>query len=154
MQPLISLFTATLQFAQPGDIIGENAIFETAYSCSAIATVASRVIVYPAKHLATMVQDYPELLTDFLAIVLQKINYLQNNLELREVRVAHQRLLQFLNYAADQDRIVNIDHPLQDIALELGYTPATLSRALTKLEQGGSITRQSNLIYLNDSTAA
>ena len=58
------------------------------------------------------------------------------------------------SYAADQDRIVNIDHPLQDIALELGYTPATLSRALTKLEQGGSITRQSNLIYLNDSTAA
>lgn len=153
-RPTIEHKTATLQFAKPGDIVGENAIFETAYSCSAIATVPSRVIVYPAKHLTSMLQEYPELIADLLAILLQKINYFQNNMELREVCAAHQRLLQFLNYAADQERVVNIDHPLQEIALQLGYTPATLSRALAKLENEGSITRQSNVIYLNDSTAA
>ncbi len=153
-RPTIENKTATIQFAKPGDLIGENAIFESAYPCSAIATVASRVIVYPVQHLSVMLQEYSELTQDLLAILLSKIKYFQNNMELREIRAAHQRVLQFLIYEADQDKVVNIDHPLQEIALQLGYTPATLSRALSKLEQGGSITRQSNVIYLNSSTAA
>lgn len=153
-RPTIENKTATIQFAKPGDIIGENAIFESAYPCTAIATIASKVIVYPVKDLTIMLQEYPELIKDLLGILLPKIKYFQNNMELREIHAAHQRVLQFLIYEADQDQVVNIDHPLQEIALQLGYTPATLSRALSKLEQSGSITRQSNVIYLNSSTAA
>lgn len=153
-RPTIENKTATIQFAKPGDIIGENAIFESAYPCSAIATVASKVLVYPAQHLGIMLEECPELTKDLLAILLPKIKYFQNNMELREIRAAHQRVLQFLIYEAGRDKVVNINHPLQEIALQLGYTPATLSRALSKLEQNGSITRQSNVIYLNSSTAA
>ena len=153
-RPTIENQTATLQFAEPGDLVGENAILETVYPCSAIATVASRVICYPETYLTAMLQDYPELIEDLLGILLQKIKYFQKNMELREIRAAHQRVLQFLIYAANNDQVVNIDHPLQDIALQLGYTPSTLSRALSKLEDEGSITRQSNVIYLNPSTAA
>lgn len=153
-RPTIENKTATIQFANPGDLVGEDAIFETAYASSAIATIASRVIVYPATLFFSLLQEYPNLTKDLLAILLQKIKYFQNNMELREIRAAHQRVLQFLIYGADQEQVINIDHPLQEIALELGCTPATLSRALAKLEQQGSITRQSNVIYLNDSTAA
>lgn len=153
-RPTIENKTATIQFAKSGDIVGEDAIFETVYASSAIATTTSRVIVFPVTLLISMLPEQPELSKDLLSILLQKIKYFQNNMELREIRAAHQRVLQFLTYSADQEHAINIDYPLQEVALELGCTPATLSRALTKLEKEGSITRQSNVIYLNDSTAA
>ncbi|NJL56178.1 winged helix-turn-helix domain-containing protein [bacterium] len=45
------------------------------------------------------------------------------------------------------------DRPLKDIAADLGITPETLSRALTKLERDGAITRQQNAIILRDVSA-
>lgn len=153
-RPTIEDKTATIQFAISGDILGEEAIFEKAYASSAIATIASRVIVFPVTLLTAMLSEHPELTKDLLEILLKKIKYFQNSMELREIRGAHQRVLQFLIYGANQEQVVNIDYPWQELALELGCTPATLSRALAKLEKAGSITRESNVIYLNDATAA
>lgn len=153
-RPTIENKTATLQFAQSGEIVGENAIFQTVYSYDAIAIIASRVIIYHEIYITEILEDYPELVQDLLFTLLQKIRFLQDNLELREIRAAHQRVLQFLTYAAGSNQIVSIDIPLQDVARQLGFAPATLSRALLKLEKEGSITRQSNVIYLSHSTAA
>ncbi|MEM8673490.1 MAG: Crp/Fnr family transcriptional regulator [Cyanobacteria bacterium P01_G01_bin.67] len=153
-RPTIEHKTATLQFAQSGDIIGENAIFEAAYPCSAIAMVASRVIVYPRTFVTEILPTHPRLIEDLLAIMYQKITYFQNNLEFREIRAAHQRVLQYLIYAADANKVVKIDLPMHNIARQLGFAPATLSRALLRLETEGSITRESNVIHLNRSTAA
>ena len=154
VRPTIEHKTATLQFAEPGDIVGENALFEDVYSCSAIANVPSRVIVYNRSCLTQIIQNYPDLVEDLLQKLTQKIDYFQANLELREVKAAHQRVLQYLRYAADpQLRTIHLDYPLQDIARQLGFTPATLSRALSKLENDGFITRESNLITLNNDVA-
>lgn len=153
-RPTIESKIATLQFVQPGEIVGESAIFQAAYNCDAIAIIPSRIIMYREIYLNEILEQYPELIEDLLSIMLQKINHLQNSMELREIRAAHQRVLQFLIYAADSQKAVNIDIPLQEVAHQLGFAPATLSRALLKLETEGSITRQSNVIYLNRSTAA
>lgn len=156
IRPTINNLNATLQFAEPESILGENAIFESAYSNSAIATVASKVIVYPASCLLSIVQEYPDLVEDLLKMLLEKIKYFQTNMELREIRAANLRVLQYLNYAADNEhKIVNLDCPLQDIAVQIGFTPETFSRTLSKLEAEGSITRHSDvIIILNESNAA
>ena len=46
VRPTIENKTATLQFAGLADIVGENALFENVYFCSAISQVSSQVIVY------------------------------------------------------------------------------------------------------------
>ena len=151
VRPTIANKTATLEFVESGDIVGESAFFAEAYSFSAIAMVASRVIVYPKIYLTSILQNHSELVEDLLRILINKIQYFQTNIELREIRTAQQRVLQYLNYAAESDRnIINLDRPLQDIAVQLGLTPATLSRTLSKLEIEGSITREPNTIILNE----
>ena len=154
VQPTIENKTATLQFAKPGDIVGENALFEDVYVCNAIANVASRVIVYNRSCFTQIIENYPDLVEDLLRKLTQKIGYCQTNIELREIRAAHQRVLQYLRYVAEpQLQTIHLDYPLQDIARQLGFTPATLSRALSKLEEDGFITRESNLIILHNDVA-
>ena len=154
VQPTIENKTATLQFAKPGDIVGENALFEDVYVCNAIANVASRVIVYNRSCFTQIIENYPDLVEDLLRKLTQKISYYQTNIELREIRAAHQRVLQYLRYVAEpQLQTIHLDYPLQDIARQLGFTPATLSRALSKLEEDGFITRESNLIILRNEVA-
>lgn len=46
------------------------------------------------------------------------------------------------------------DRPLKDIAVDLGLTPETLSRALTRLEREGIITRTRLQIKLQNLSAA
>lgn len=154
VRPTIENKNATLQFAKPGDILGENALFENTYLSSAIANVASKVIVYNRSCLSQIMNNHPDLVEDLLRRLILKIGYYQNSLELREIRAAHQRVVQYLRYAADpQLKIIHLDYPLQDIARQLGFTPATLSRALSKLEQDGFISRESNSIALLDDVA-
>ena len=146
----------TLEFAQPGESLGEQSIFSDVYESSAIAQVDSTVIVYPKQIILFSLGEYPDLAADFMAILVKKIQSLQADLELRNIRLAHQRLLQYLRYSAtaDNDTVVNLDRPYKEIAIELGFTPETLSRALFRLEQEGAITRQQNQIILHNFSAA
>ena len=153
VRPTIENKTATLNFARSGDLVGEDALFEDAYSYSAIANVASRVIVYDRSCLPQIIQNYPDLIEDLLQRLTQKISLYQAYVELREIRAAHQRVLQYLRYIASNLKTIHLDYPLQDIARQLGFTPATLSRALSKLEEDGFISRELNEIVLHDDVA-
>ena len=154
VRPTIENRIASLEFARAGDLVGENALFEEVYSCSAIANVVSRIIVYDRACLPQIIEHYPDLIEDLLQRLTQKISYYQTNLELREIRAAHQRVLQYLRYIADPNlQTIHLDYPLQDIARQLGFTPATLSRSLSKLEEDGFISRESNEIVLHNNVA-
>ncbi len=146
----------TLEFAQAGDSLGDRSIFSDIYDTSAIAQVNSTVIVYPKQILLSSLREYPDLAADFVAILVNKIQSLQIDLELRNIRLAHERLLQYLKYSAlvNHDTIVNLDRPYKEIALELGFTPETMSRALLKLEKEGAIARQQNKIIIHNYSVA
>ncbi|GAB4227377.1 MAG: hypothetical protein Kow00121_56040 [Elainellaceae cyanobacterium] len=147
--------TITLQTVEPGEILGENSLFSNHYAYSAIAEAKARVIVYPKQLILTALKQYPELAEDFMAMLIKKIQALQIRIELRDIRAAHERVLQYLRYLAQaQSNVIAIDRPLKEIANELGLTPETLSRALTRLQNEGAITRQQNLITLHYSSVA
>jgi CRP/FNR family transcriptional regulator, dissimilatory nitrate respiration regulator len=147
----------TFQIAGAGDSLAEIALFSDTYPCTAIAQVDSRVIVYPKEQLLSALRNNSDLADNFMAILTRQIQALKVRLELREIRSAGERVLQYLRYLTQPDTptIVTFNHPLKDIAAELGLTPETLSRALARLETEGKITRVSRQIeiLLHDSLA-
>ncbi|MEC4812463.1 MAG: Crp/Fnr family transcriptional regulator [Scytonema sp. PMC 1069.18] len=146
----------TFQVARPGDILAEIALFSDTYPCTAVAEVASRLIVYPKALLLPAIRQNPQLAEDFMAMLVQKIQDLKIRLELRDIRAAHERLLRYLGYLAqsEEQNTVSFDRPLKDIAADLGLTPESLSRALTRLEKEGMITRTRLQIALQNPPAA
>ena len=137
-----------LQTIRGGESLGENTIVTNAYSCTAIAEVETRAIAY-SQPLLTEALDYAELAEDFITKLISKIQSLEVGLELLQIRSAHLRLLQYLQYNAVSN-IVDLDRPLKEVAAELNLAPRTLSRALARLEYEGRITRQGDSIELQD----
>lgn len=166
----------TLQIARSGDSLAEGALFSDFYSYGAVAEIASQVIVYPKQSLLQALREHPYLAEDFMTRLARKNSSLVMQLELRDIRAAHRRVLRYLSYLAyiesgnlevvDPEKVslenlnvenadvISFDRPLKEVAIDLGLTPATLSRALTRLEREGQITRKQNLIKLRKLSAA
>ncbi|MFQ4141363.1 Crp/Fnr family transcriptional regulator [Chlorogloeopsis sp. ULAP02] len=146
----------TFQITRSGESLAEIALFSNNYPCAAVAEVASRVIVYPKQPLLSALHNYPDLAEDFMAMLIGKIHDLKVRLELQHIRAAHERVLRYLRYVADptEQAVVTFDRPLKDIAADIGLTPETLSRALTRLEREGKIRRSRLQILLQNSSAA
>ncbi|MBD2433386.1 MULTISPECIES: Crp/Fnr family transcriptional regulator [Fischerella] len=146
----------TFPIARRGEMIAEIALFSDTYPYAVIAEVASRVIIYPKQPILTALRHNSELAEDFMAMLVQKIHDLKIRLELRDIRAAHERVLRYLQYMAQlgEQTTITFDRPLKDIAVDLGLTPETLSRALTRLEREGIITRTRLQIKLQNLSAA
>lgn len=148
--------SAILEIAEPGQGLAEISLFSDTYPCTAIADVNSRVIAYPKLLLLQAFHDYPDLAESVMVMLVQKLERVMMRLELRDIRSAHKRLLRYLRFLAQPkgQNVIQLDRPLKDIATELGLAPETLSRALTRLEREGSISRQTRQIILHQSSAA
>jgi CRP-like cAMP-binding protein len=145
-----------IQVAQAGESIAEVALLLDHYPYGAIAETDSRVVGYPKQLLLEALPNHAELAHDVIALLAQTIESLQFRLELREFRAAHQRVLHYLRRLAHADatNIITLDRRLKDVAVDLGVTPETLSRAFARLEQDGSIERSRQQIILRDASAA
>jgi DNA-binding phage protein len=76
-------------------------------------------------------------------------------MELRNIRSARDRVLQYLRLRADlHGRTVAIEGQLQDIAAETGMTREALYRTLAALEAEGHLTRTDSAILLRKSDGA
>lgn len=148
--------TITIQVAGAGESLAEITLFTETYPCTAVADVRSQLIMYPKLQLLSGFHDYPELAEDFMVRLVRKVQALQVWLGLRDIRAAHDRVMRYLRYLAraESQAVIQFNRPLRDVAIELGLTPETLSRALTRLEQEGRISRQNQIITLRNSSAA
>ena len=143
---------STFEIVRSTQTLAEIALFAEIYPCTAIAEIDSQVIAYPKQELLSVLQQYPDLARDFMAMLVKKIQSLKFRLELRDIRIAHERVLHYLRHLINypEENTIILDRPLKDIASDLGFTPETLSRALIRLETNGAIARQDRIIILQN----
>lgn len=146
---------STFEIVRTSESIAEIALFADIYPCTAIAEIDSEVIAYPKEEFLTVLRTYPDITFDFMAMLVQKIQSMKFRLELRDIRIAHERVLRYLRHLVNfpQETTIVLDRPLRDIASDIGFTPETLSRALIKLEAEGAIARQERIITLQNNSS-
>jgi CRP-like cAMP-binding protein len=97
----------------------------------------------------------PLLTEALMARLAHQLQELRARMELRNVRSARERVLQYFRLRAGfRGRSIAIEGQLQDIAAEIGMTREALYRALARLEAEGSITRTETAIVLKKSDGA
>ena len=141
---------STFEIVRATETLAEIALFAEIYPCTAIAEINSEVIAFPKQELLSVLQQYPDLIRDFMLMLVRKIQSLKFRIELRDIRIAHERVLHYLRHLVSypEETTIILDRPLKDIASDLGFTPETLSRALIRLETDGAIARQDRIIVL------
>lgn len=164
-RPTLERRLVTLQIARTGECLGASALFLDYYPYMAIAEAPSQVIAYPKQPLLSALRQNLDLAEDFMALLVKQNLALMTHLELRDIRAAHRRVLKYLYYLTELEqpshesqlheaKSIEFDRPLKEVALGLGLTPATLSRALARLKREGLIARERNVIKLKNSSAA
>jgi CRP-like cAMP-binding protein len=141
-----------LHTALRGEFFAEASLFSETYHCDAIAAAPSSVRVYPKQTVIEAMRTDPALAEAFMARLAHQLQELRAQMELRNIRSARDRVLQYLRLRAGihGHRIV-IEGQLQDIAAEIGMTREALYRTLAALEAGGHLTRTETAILLKKS---
>jgi len=143
-----------LHTARSGEFFAEASLFADAYHCDAVAATPSRVRGYPKANMLRAFRTDPVLAEDFMARLARQLQELRARMELRNIRSARQRVLQYLRLRAGiHGRSIPIEGQLQDIAAETGMTREVLDRTLAALEAEGQVARTKTSILLKKSPA-
>jgi CRP/FNR family transcriptional regulator, dissimilatory nitrate respiration regulator len=142
MRHSIDRHPIVLHTATKGELFAEAALFAAAYHCDAVATIPSRVRVYPKRDLLTAFRSDPAIAERFMAVLAHQIHALRARLDERNIRSARERVLHHVALAAGKDgRTMRLDGTLMELAAELGLTHEVLYRTLAGLEHDGAIAR-------------
>jgi len=138
-----------LHTARRGEFFAEASLFAETYHCDAIADVQSSLRVYPKEIVIKALRADPALAEAFMARLAHQLQELRARMELRNIRSARDRVLQYLRLRAGTDgRSIMIEGQLQDVAAEIGITREALYRTLAALEAEEYLTRTENGIVL------
>jgi len=146
---LVDGSTVPLYVAHDGETFSEAALFSQVYHCDAIADVDSEIEIHPKDALSQALDENPQAARTFMAHLARQIIALRSRLEIRNIRSAEDRVMQFLQLAVNEtDRAVTFARPLKDIAGDIGLTHESFYRTLAKLETSGKIARAGRTITL------
>jgi len=141
-----------LHTARRGEFFAEASLFADAYHCDAVAAAPSSVRVYPKQSVMDAMRTEPALAEAFMARLAHQLQDLRARMELRNIRSARDRVLQYLRLRAGiHGRSIPIEGQLQEIAAEIGMTREALYRTLATLETEGHLTRTETAILLTKS---
>jgi len=146
-RPLADGFVLTLHVARPGESFAEASLFADRYHCDAIAETASRVAVYSKAAVLAAFDRDPAFARRLTALLADQVRALRALLEIRNVRQADERVLQYLRFRALAGDLA-VERPARSIAAEVGLTQETLYRTLRRLEEHGLIHRDGRRIRL------
>jgi CRP/FNR family transcriptional regulator, dissimilatory nitrate respiration regulator len=128
-----------------GESFAEVALFINVYDCTAVAEAASRVALLPKQAVLEALRQRPDLAEAMMKQLAWRLHQAKILLELRSIRSARDRVLQYLKLSAYQ-LSVRFDQPLKRVAEDLALSPEALSRALAQLEEEGIISRQRRMV--------
>ena len=132
-----------------GAWFGEDGLYRSVYSHSAIAAQPCEIIAVPKQILLTLLRHDPELMLSFIGQLAEQLHIAKNLMILRCIRSAHDRVLAYLNsLGTSQQRTFFLDRPIKEIAAQICLTPEVVSRALRKLQDDGIIQRNQRKITL------
>ena len=144
-----------LHTARRGEFFAEASLFADAYHCDAAAAAPSSVRVYPKRIVMKAMRADPALAEAFMARLARQLQELRARMELRNIRSARDRVLQYLRLRAGvHGRSIPVEGQLQDIAAEIGMTREALYRTLAALETEGHLTRTETTILLTKSDSS
>jgi CRP-like cAMP-binding protein len=134
---------------KPGQYFAEVALFNDTYVCTAVAEMPTKIIYFPKQLFSQVLEHDVNLLRSFTEQLARRLHYTKLLLELRGIRSARDRVLHYLRVIVPpNEKIIHLEHPLKDIANDIGIAPEVLSRTLTKLQNDGLITRIKKKIIL------
>jgi CRP/FNR family transcriptional regulator, dissimilatory nitrate respiration regulator len=136
-----------LHTARTGELFAEASLFASTYHCNAMALTDREVEVLPKGGVLAALgpAGEPGGLVETLTRQLQAA---RTRLELRNVRLARDRILLWLDLQAGTDRVATVEGELQDVAAELGLTREAFYRTLASLDRDGLIAREGTRIRL------
>jgi CRP-like cAMP-binding protein len=138
-----------LHTARRGEFFAEASLFSDAYHCDAVAAAPSSVRVYPRHGVMEAMRTDHALAEAFMARLARQLLELRARMELRNIRSARDRVLQYLRLrAGNEGHSIAVEGQLQDIAAEIGMTREALYRTLAALETEGHLTRTETAILL------
>jgi CRP-like cAMP-binding protein len=141
-----------LHTARPGEFFAEPALFSDVYHCDAVAVVASRIRAFAKAAVRQTLRASPMVAEAFAARLAHQLQDLRARMELRNIKSARDRVLQYLRLRAGSgSRRVALEGRLQDIAAEVGLSREAFYRTLAALEADGSLTRTESEITLGKS---
>jgi CRP-like cAMP-binding protein len=142
-----------LYTVRPGECVAEAALFAQTYCSDVVAEIRSRVRSFPVRALQDTLRKRPDLATEFMTLQANRCNTLRLSLELRSLRSARSRILQFIEIsAAPGSKTVTLDRTLRNIADDLGLAHEVFYRTLTQLIEEGLVKRTKNTIGLRETT--
>jgi len=135
--------------AMPGQTFAEAALFSDMYHCTAVADMESKVACFPKKRLLQGLEEQPKVMLKLVAHLSRQVRDLRTLLEIRSIRSAPARILQYLRLQANpQTGAYTVPGHLKDLAVELGLAHETFYRVLAALEKEGRIKRNDRLIQI------
>ena len=139
----------TVSVARAGALLAEASLFGDRYRCRATAETACTVSRVDKSTVLRLLDTNPGFSRAFVRFLTVEVRELRTRLELRNVRPASERVLQYLRLRQDQGR-PPYDRPLARMASELGITPEALYRIARKREAAGLFRRQGGRLLLPD----
>jgi len=127
--------------ARGNDSFAEASLFSEHYHCNAIALEQSTITVFDKANLLYSLSHNPELNQSMLKMLANQVQLLRSQLELHNIKSAHERVYHFLSLNADDNGIIHLSSSLKDIAMQLGLAHETFYRALSTLEKNALINR-------------
>ena len=112
------------------------------------ARVRSEVLFIPKEEFARLLGDDSALMYRYVKLCNEKMIYLAERLRLLSVPNSTERLLYYLQTAAEGDT-VRLKIPKDELARQIGISRASLFRAISALEDEGKISVKGNQIILH-----
>ena len=138
-------------FVLAGESFAETALFSDTYFCTAIADLPSRVAIVNKEIFRQAIVDLPELANIYMNQMTARFQTIKTLLELRSIRSARERILQYLiRQIEPNNRTIILQRSLKNLAIELGLSSEALSRTLSRLQTEGVISRKQRSITLNE----
>ena len=142
-----------LYVVRSGECVSEAALFNDMSCADVIAEVQSRLHQFPKEALMRTLREHPALAAEYMTLQAKRFNLIWTTVELRAVRSARERVLQYLRTSQYPcPYTVRIDRPLKYVADELSLSHESFYRTLRQLTKEGIVVRTKGRLSLEERT--